>query len=719
MSTRICTRKRLAKLPAASAACVPCRRSKVKCSGSIPCERCIKRHIESSCILHQRKERSFKTAVVPVITASSATVTPPPLPPGHPLPRPAAGDGATGATAVGSSVGIDADTVIPCVTPCDLPQYEANSDSNVLSQQQSKANATSYAPSVCVEQAHDYSIPPRADVYGPGIGPGAVQYHDGLVHHSLAHSQQLQQQPHQQHVPITGAGPQQSFWGYQQAHSFGSPSCHMLYKLNHPTASLRHRAIQTSTPIHPQPLTQPQPHRGPTAQTLAAELWSSRISAPEPMANVMNNRSAMRSAHSGNNNSLVYPPQFSGSCITQTRSLRRSPASPVSARHASQGTFIGELSDPSAAVVKVTTPGIDTSESDDTVESHALIFAPQQNKRRSRHPHTFMLYHAPTIRRRIAHLEAAARLLYNNCRSPSWVMTEQQSADISKNYHEGMRAVFNELQAPASMGLDVPRRQRRQNTTVLTDMGHQRADFERFMLGVVCIAIQDSRHEAALARAAHDAMMRRALAATGVLELRKGTLDKLPMCVCAKALYPDYKKGGMWINKRAMEVMRVDPGECPDQMITTATWFDTAISHPVNRGFSSSHVAFSIANSRSDACHYRLWKRRDGTYVAGMHSNRYLFGPAPMNRFYFIYVFFQPLPVQPVDIDAWARRVMIASPSARRHSTHHSDDIGWTAAGTSAKYPGIMHQLIQDHIRLHPGDAETLPPNPTASTQLL
>jgi hypothetical protein len=42
---------------------------------------------------------------------------------------------------------------------------------------------------------------------------------------------------------------------------------------------------------------------------------------------------------------------------------------------------------------------------------------------------------------------------------------------------------------------------------------------------------------------------------------------------------------------------------------------------------------------------------------------------------------------------------------------------GWTEAGTSAKYPGIMHALIQDHIRLHSEDEMKLPPYPEIDSE--
>jgi hypothetical protein len=653
----------------AAAACEPCRKSKVRCLGGIPCKRCKRRCTQSSCVLHERK-RGYRHKR----RRRTLTLEPAPVP----TTGPSGGPARRGLSGLGDTSGLT--TCTADAAAHDIA-FQNHGYQTIGAQ---AVQAVAIAVPVGSQHAHLVHSHPYSQVstlLSPFRRQQSQQPPPSYSDHRRYQKQQQQQQQQQQmnsvmwppsplqlvssHGPVT--------WHYQQ---------HDIGQYQYAASTLTQNLTQMNNYSLPAPM---QTHRYATGPTPRQSLPHIAVAAAATLVRAPMSTNYQREVPT----SMAYPMNNRDRDTLDRQVLN----------------FVSD------------TQATTKSESDDTIESHALIIAPQQNNHRSRHPHTFMVYQTPTIRQRISHLEAAAQLLYNNCRSPSWVMTERQSADIFRRFTDGMRAVFNELHAPASMEPDEPRRQRRQNMTVLTELERQRADFERFMLGVICMAMQDSQHEAALARAAHDTMMRRAQAATGVLELRKGTLDMLPMCVCAKALYPDWTKGCIWINKRAMEVMGVDPSECPDQMIPMATFIDT-LSHPVNRGLSSSHVAFSIANNRSDACHYRVWKHRDGTYVAGMHSNRYLLGPAPMHRLYFIYIFFQPLPVQPVDIDAWSRRVMIASPSARRHSTHHSDGIGWTAAGTSAKYPGIMHQLIQDHIRLHPEDAEKLPPNPRAGIDL-
>jgi hypothetical protein len=327
--------------------------------------------------------------------------------------------------------------------------------------------------------------------------------------------------------------------------------------------------------------------------------------------------------------------------------------------------------------------------------------------------HTFMLFHAPTIRQRISHIQAAAQLIYDACRSP--LSTEYGSAGISKIFNEGIRTAFEDMLTCSSSselggGITEAPFEQQHMSGALVDA--RRYELQKFVMGVVCLAVQDSQFELALARKAHEAMLQRVQAATAILELRKGALNKLPICVFAKSLYPDWTSGSFWLNKRTAEVLGIDTNMYPDQMVPFENLVEH-LSHPATSSCATSHIAFSIGNQRSHACHYTVYIRADGSYVAGMHSNHYLFGPAPSHRLYFSYTFFQPLPVQPSDIDAWARRVMIKHPKERG-----DHELGWTPAGTSAKYPGIMHQLLQDHIDMHPEDAAALPPSPNTDSTM-
>jgi hypothetical protein len=366
----------------------------------------------------------------------------------------------------------------------------------------------------------------------------------------------------------------------------------------------------------------------------------------------------------------------------------------------------------------VSTATSSATSSDDAVESQAVVTVPRQNTTKPKY-HTFMLFQTPTIRRRIAHIEAAAQSIYKYAWSSS-SMAARGSTGALRSFNERMRATFDDLVSLSSMGTT----QLRQRQIVpVTDA--RRSDFEKFILGVVCAAVQQSNHEQSLRHNAHETMMQRVEVAQGMLELRKAVLNKLPLCVFSKTLYPDWTSGGMWMNTRAMETLRIDPNECPNQIIPLASFMDF-LSHPATFGAASAHTAFAFANQRQRACNYQLWIRRDGTRVAGVYSNHYLFGPAPLHRAYFTYVYFQPLPVQPreSDMDAWARRVMIKHTNQQegRGPGHRGESggvtgRGWTEAGTSAKYPGIMHALIQDHIRLHPEDEMKLPPCPVVDSE--
>jgi hypothetical protein len=155
----------------------------------------------------------------------------------------------------------------------------------------------------------------------------------------------------------------------------------------------------------------------------------------------------------------------------------------------------------------------------------------------------------------------------------------------------------------------------------ITDAHH--SDFEKFILGVACAAVQQSNREHALMHNAHETMMQRVEVAQGMLELRKVVLNKLPLCVFSKTLYPDWTSGGMWMNKRAMEALRIDPNECPNQIIPLESFMEI-LSHPATFGAASVHTAFSFANQRQRACNYQVWIRRDGTRVAGVYSYHYL-----------------------------------------------------------------------------------------------
>jgi hypothetical protein len=254
------------------------------------------------------------------------------------------------------------------------------------------------------------------------------------------------------------------------------------------------------------------------------------------------------------------------------------------------------------------------------------------------------------------------------------------------SFNEHMRTTFSDLFTPSSV-----------------DTSPRRTDIEMFILGVICGTIKQSDQERVLVHSAHEDMMRRVQVAQGVFELRKAVLNRLPLCVFAKPVYPDWTSGDMWMNKRGLEVLRVDPNECPNQT-TPLVKFMEVLAHPATFESASAHTAFSLANHRQNCSNYQVWIRIDGTPVAGLYSNHYVFGPPPLYRCYFTYVFFQPLPIQPVYMDAWARSVMIRHPNGNKSR-------GWTAAGTSAKYPGIMHKLIQDHMNIHPED-KTLPPHP-------
>jgi hypothetical protein len=330
-----------------------------------------------------------------------------------------------------------------------------------------------------------------------------------------------------------------------------------------------------------------------------------------------------------------------------------------------------------------------------------------------------ILARAPTIRRRIAQLEAAGHLMYTTTNA-SLVKGHSHLA-VCAVFNEGMRTAFEDLLTqPSPMPTshqqhDIVSNSEAHGLTSNTT-NHCRADFDNFVLGVTGKAEHvDSKQELALAKEAHEAISKNIMRAVTMLELCKAALDNIPVCAFAKPLYPDWTSGSVWINKCTMRVMRVDPKDCPNQMMSMIT-FMALFSLPETMNAASAHAAFTIVHRRSHACHYRVYTRSDGTRVAGMHSNNHMFGKLPPHRPYFSYIFFQPLPVQPSDIDEWARNVMITHPApaaAAVAASSRSSEIGWTAKTVaSAKYPGVMSKLIRDHVRIHPQDEMSLPPCP-------
>jgi hypothetical protein len=482
----------------------------------------------------------------------------------------------------------------------------------------------------------------------------AVPSHWGPIHHH--HQQQRQQQ--QQKQQLQSAGSVATVPDHMQ---------HMQHQSSYPAPSFGIGPISTAI-VH-------------TKHTVAVDSFQTSHSA-ETIHNML-------LPHLDNS--------VTGSTSLQPATMQASHTAPPN--NASRSTSTTDTDDASDASPTTCVAAIPTG-TGSVVEFRAIVPMPQRNRRRKHY--TPMLLRAPTIRHRVAQLESAAQFVYNTYRSAS--TTTRGPVAIIEMFNKELRTTFEKLvTAPTGTGALV----KRQNTNALS--ASRCSDFENFLLGVASLAVQHSQQELALANAAQQAMMRRVRSATAVLELRKSALDKLPLCVLAKAMYPDWTNGGIWLNKRTMEVLRVDPRDCPDQMMPMATFMPT-LSHPATRAAATLHVAVSIAKNRPDACLYRIWTRADGSHVAGVFSSKYLLGPPPLHRFYFAYMFFQPLPIQPLDMNEWARRA-ITMPDKNPTASQSSHSV----TPASAKYPGIMHQLIQDHIQMHPEDEETLPPNPTSA----
>jgi Fungal Zn(2)-Cys(6) binuclear cluster domain len=676
----------------AAAACESCRKLKIKCRGGIPCDKCIKLGIQSSCVLHQRKSQrqQLPTNVVPPPRLSIPVQSVQPVPGVmlQSLAAPPQIEYHNQWQALLSNTG-------SCPYPQDsqLPQPGVGMAHVPLTHVWQPQMSPPGPPAPPAPPAP--LAPPQPTLSGPiPLGP---HYHTGSQASPPPPPPPPERQyflSQKQHLPVVGSTNQQPAWAYyQHPYSVGYVSSNLQPQVasfgRHPMQYVQAPA-QTQMPEVPTPLS----------------VQDEKKIGSEALAYRTNDHGATFAVNSHNADSVI---QLSQVC-RQNRmleSLRTSAMQLCGADSPSKGLLqnpciCDDLSD-SLDGAQASSP--DSAASSRPVESRALIASPRRSSNPQTASPTFMLFHAPTIRQRIAHVEAAAQLVYDSC------MTAQQSADVFRTFNEGMRVSFEDLLA--SSQADATQLERR-DTTALTDT--RRADFKQFMLGVVYMAMRDSLQEAALARKAHKAMMRRVQGALAVLELRKAALNKVPICVISKATYPDWTKGDMWINRRAMDVFRIDPNSCPNQMIPVAT-FMQLVSHPATYDFASSHAGFSIANNRSNASHYRVYTRTDGTLVAGMHANHYLLGPAPLHRPYLTYVFFQPLPIQPLDMEDWARRVMVNHREAKRRCYRRGAEADHSTI-PSARYPGVMHALIQEYIQSHPEDLMRIPPIPNHKCQI-
>jgi Fungal Zn(2)-Cys(6) binuclear cluster domain len=674
---------------------VPCRKSKVKCSGSTPCERCIEREITLICVPHQRiHQNTVSSSASDSKSFPAHTLQGVPLVQALPSPQAAPGPG-------GSA---------PCVGPHLSPQVP---------------QLASIVATVAT------AVPIASSTYhGRHVG--------SLVYSNLNYNQMLplsaatpppppplppssistQQQQHFLPLQQSSHDFTQQAWSYSPSFSTNYASNHMNQQKVYPISSSgSHPMVHmpTSATAAPMPVmqahTQGFAHCQPQPQLQALVMQTPATSLPTHTGTVTPTtlypvQSHRDMHHRENTPSMMLLSKLCDDCL-----MPDSLPSPAQCHHTvvSNNTprdipmSLSPLGDSTSVMTVTPTPcaeHIRIAEAPPALVVPAVpVPTPQSKIKKCPECPTFMLRHAPTIRRRVAHLQMAAQLIYDACASPSTSLKKHRSIDAFRSFNERMSAVFDDLltRPPTHTA---PAQQRHSGT--LTDA--RRSGFEQYLLGVVYMAVQKSKYELALAHKAHEAMMRRVQGAAGVLELRKAALNNFPICVFAKATYPDWTTSGMWLNKQAMEVFAIDPNDCPNQVLPMKS-FMKILAHPVTHDAATSHVAFSIAHNRPNSCHYRVWKRTDGKYLAGLFSNHYLLGPPPSHRLYFAYLFFQPLPVQPLDMDQWSRDAMLRTNETQSGRT--------SSSAASAKYPGIMHQLTQDHIRVHPEDEMSLPPLPS------
>jgi Fungal Zn(2)-Cys(6) binuclear cluster domain len=663
-------------------ACLLCRKSKVKCSGTVPCDRCVRRGTQSSCAtipMQQIRNTSYSKArdagSVPVVLAQVVEAMPiaQPSPGADPRPSPVT------VTVANAILPFHfTDTVLP------KPGHHEHSQSppvvNIVysSLSQEKPQQFFAHPSAPTPSQFFHSLPlPQQPLFVPG--PGACPA-PGTADATLS----------------TGVGNPQ--WGHQQCQSTDYLSNGLQHALDYPASSVApplaavaHVPAPPNRGVQHSPQTQHllyiQPH------AIAAPLLPSGKYANIDDESVIDRADEHRTPYNADNGrsqmllSRLYPNH--NSMHSMEADLRLSPM---------QLHVDGSLnSTPESASVLSDLSG----SSSDMSQSRTLVTGPPRRNQRPKF-HTFMLFHTPTIRRRVAHLKTAAQMIYNACASARSSSPHGGSPNaFVQSINERLRATFKALLVPLSMDAAQKTTGLLQRRCTPAAMGEiQRTGFQEFLLGVICMSAQQSQHKDALAHEAHQTLMQRVQSATAVLELRKATLNKLPLCVLAKALYPDWTAGGVWANKRAMQELRIDPKQCPNQIIPVRLFLNM-LSHPVTNDVVKSHIAFSIANTRPNACQYRALKRTDGTVFAALLSTHHLLGPAPYHRMYFSYMFIQALPIQPLNMDSWAENAMV-----------RLDETSVLTGAPSAKYPGIMHKLIQDHIEMHPQDRMALPPCP-------
>jgi hypothetical protein len=99
-------------------------------------------------------------------------------------------------------------------------------------------------------------------------------------------------------------------------------------------------------------------------------------------------------------------------------------------------------------------------------------------------------------------------------------MAARGSTSALRSFNERMRVTFEHLVSRSSIGTA----QLQQRRIVPITDAHN-SDFEKFILGMACAAVQQSNREQALMHNAHETMMQRVEVAQGMLELRKVVLN--------------------------------------------------------------------------------------------------------------------------------------------------------------------------------------------------